>query len=178
MHRRSIARIPRLLLALLAPTSVSAQKATDSADGPSRWERALLGDRAASSGAFTCEANSNDGQWSATCFHPSVAALHAAEGAAGNVADFEARVCRILAREQATVPVGAMEISASGTLQGGQTVPDSIDVYYLVYVPFQTTASLAITDSDPGGGRPWLHHAGTCMAHVMWNEIRSFHAAR
>lgn len=180
MNRLSLESIPQLLLlGVLAPATISAQKAAaDRTGDPSRWERALLGDRASSSGAFTCEAKTNDGQWSATCLHASLTALRTAETAAGSAADFETRVCRMLARQHATVPVGAMELSASGSLRSGQTVPDSVNVYYLVYLPLQTTASLAITDSDPGDGKPWLHHAGTCMAHVMWSEVRDFHAAK
>jgi len=39
---------------------------------------------------------------------------------------------------------------------------------------YGTSASLELTDQELVPGTPWIHHAGTCDAHVMWSEVRPF----
>ncbi len=44
-----------------------------------------------------------------------------------------------------------------------------MSVYYLLYIPFATSASIGISDVSPDDPAvPYLHHAGTHESHVMW----------
>lgn len=163
---RSVA--PRVLavvpfLFALSPPAASAQD----------WVRAVLGDDAAASGAFACESSLDGSRWSATCLHPSLRTLHAVEDSVEPGPAFRATVCRALKDRGYTAPNGALEVSASGVVRAGRQLPDSATVYFLLYVPFTTEATLAVTATDPGSGAPWLHQAGTCTAHVMWSERRA-----
>ena len=67
------------------------------------------------------------------------------------------------------LPAYGLEISASGTLGEGGTLPEEMSVYYLLYIPFATSASIGISDVSPDDPAvPYLHHAGTHESHVMW----------
>lgn len=84
---------------------------------------------------------------------------------------FRERLCAEVARRRWQVPNGAMEITASLTRDGAGRPAAEMTVYHLLWFPHSTTATLGVVDEDPGGGRPFLHHAGTCGAHVMWSEV-------
>lgn len=72
-----------------------------------------------------------------------------------------------------SIPRGSVEISGSGELVGDAEVPHVMDVYYLVYFPFESAKSLGVPTEDPGGGGPWLHHGGTADAHLMWQRAHT-----
>jgi len=79
--------------------------------------------------------------------------------------DKEARAGELL------LPAYGLEISASGTLGEGGTPPEEMSVYYLLYIPFATSASIGVSDvhtADPTV--PYLHRAGTHESHLMWME--------
>ncbi len=67
------------------------------------------------------------------------------------------------------LPAYGLEISASGTLGKGGTLPEEMSVYYLLYIPFATAASIGVSDVAPDDPTvPYLHQAGTHESHVMW----------
>jgi hypothetical protein len=47
-------------------------------------------------------------------------------------------------------------------------VPQEMTRYVYLYFPFETADRMGMPGSDPGDGRPWLHHGGTSDAHIMW----------
>jgi len=77
------------------------------------------------------------------------------------------------ADEAADPPTGLLEISASVAIPSEGQLADSMTVYHLLYTPNETSASLGLRDDDPRAGAAWLHHAGSCNAHVMWSERRA-----
>jgi hypothetical protein len=83
---------------------------------------------------------------------------------------FRERLCREVASRGLEVPNGAMEITASLPQNDDGSYPAEMTVYHLLWLPDQNAATLGVTDEDPGEGRPWLHQAGSCGAHVMWSE--------
>ena len=86
--------------------------------------------------------------------------------------EFAHRLCKLADARGVVVPDGAIEISASIRLESDGSLPHKMTVYYLLWLPQATTASIGIVDENPGDGSPWLHKAGTCQAHVMWPEQR------
>ncbi len=85
-------------------------------------------------------------------------------------AAFRAHLCSEVADRGLDVPKGAMEITASLARGESGGLPSEMTVYHLLWLPHETTESTGVTDVDPGEGKPWLHQAGTCGAHVMWSE--------
>jgi hypothetical protein len=69
-----------------------------------------------------------------------------------------------------SIPPGSVEITGSGDLGDGVDVPATLSGYYFVYFPFETAKTFGVPGADPGEGRPWLHHAGTADAHLMWRH--------
>ncbi|NIR75954.1 MAG: hypothetical protein GWO12_12730 [Gemmatimonadetes bacterium] len=72
------------------------------------------------------------------------------------------------------IPERAYMVDASGRLDSDESAPDSVVVCHLLQLPYATEESVGLTDEEPTPGAPWLHHAGTCDAHVMWSETRVF----
>ena len=63
----------------------------------------------------------------------------------------------------------SLEINASGDLGPDRDPPQRMTVYYLLFIPFATTASIGVSDVRPDDPTvPYLHHPGTHEAHVMW----------
>lgn len=93
-----------------------------------------------------------------------------AELHAGGLSGSEARrrLSEELAAGRLSVPAGSLEISASGPLDANGDPPASLDAWFLLYFPHANSATLGVTDEDPGDGQPWLHHAGTAEAPIMW----------
>ncbi|MEM7416222.1 MAG: hypothetical protein AAF389_12035 [Gemmatimonadota bacterium] len=129
-------------------------------------------------GPFVCVSDaSNPNRISVLCHHKTLDGLmllkerlRAESGLRGS--DFRALLCERVGPAGVVAPAGAMEIM--GSLPRTATgYASEMTVTRLLYVPFETTIGLGIADEDPGDGRPWLHHAGTCGAHVMWSEVRS-----
>lgn len=83
---------------------------------------------------------------------------------------FRERLCREVDGSDLAIPAGAMEITANLPLGSEGDYSHSMTVYHLLWTPGHTTATLGVSDEDPGEGRPFLHQAGTCGAHVMWSE--------
>lgn len=85
-------------------------------------------------------------------------------------AAFTTRLCREVEARGMEVPDGAMEITASVAVLADGSIDPAATVYRLLWLPFATTASIGVPSEDPGQGRPWVHQAGSCGAHVMWSE--------
>ena len=69
------------------------------------------------------------------------------------------------------LPPYGLEMSASGTLGDDGELPEEMSVYYLLYIPFATSASIGVSDVVPDDPTvPYLHQAGTHEAHVMWTK--------
>ena len=83
---------------------------------------------------------------------------------------FRERLCTEVASRGLEIPAGAMEITASLAQSEEGMSADEMTVYHLLWTPGQTTETIGVVDTDPGEGEPWLHHAGTCGAHVMWSQ--------
>lgn len=81
-------------------------------------------------------------------------------------------LCEEAEKRAIVVPDGAMEITATLAVDPDGSLPEEMTVYYLLYLPYATTATVGIPDQSPGDASPWLHLAGTCRAHVMWFERR------
>lgn len=137
------------------------------------WMTAVLGVEAAESGAFVCEATVEANRWSGVCYHPALAAMRGVQETIEPGPNFDARLCRALSQRGEEVPLGSVEVYASGELRGGRSRPDSVTVYRLLYFPKATVADLGVAGKDPEDGSPWLHHEGECTAHVMWSERRT-----
>jgi hypothetical protein len=86
---------------------------------------------------------------------------------------FRERLCSDVARRGWSVPDGAMEITASLSRGEDGTYASEMTVYHVLWLPHQTTEGIGVADEDPGQGRPYLHQAGTCGAHVMWSAVVS-----
>ena len=86
--------------------------------------------------------------------------------------EFTQQLCKQADARGVVVPDGTIEISASVGVEPDSSLPYEMTVYYLLWLPLATTASIGIVDENPGDGSPWLHKAGTCQAHVMWSEQR------
>lgn len=84
------------------------------------------------------------------------------------------RLCRDVESGVVDVPSRAYNISLSGRPGGDGSLPDSVVVYHLLQLPYATEESVGISDEELSPGMPWLHHASTCDAHVMWSERRAF----
>ncbi len=119
-----------------------------------------------------------DNRFAIACYHESLEHLRSlerelsAQGLRG--ATFRERLCAEVAKHDAPVANGALELTASGVVAGGASIPDSMVVYQLLYFPHATEASIGIPDEELPAGAPWLHLAGTCQAHIMWKETRYF----
>jgi len=85
-------------------------------------------------------------------------------------AAFTARLCHEVGARGLEVPNGAMEITASVGIAADGSLDPTTTVYRLLWLPLATAASAGVPSEDPGEGRPWLHQAGSCGAHVMWSE--------
>jgi hypothetical protein len=83
---------------------------------------------------------------------------------------FRERLCEEVDGSELDVPAGSMEITASLARNDDGTYEDELTVYYLLWVPGENSATLGVSDRDPGEGRPFLLQAYTCGAHVMWSE--------
>ena len=83
---------------------------------------------------------------------------------------FRERLCEEVVGSSLDVPIGSMEITASLARDEGGSYEDEMTVYHLLWVPEATSATLGVPDEDPGDGRPFLHQASTCGAHVMWSK--------
>ncbi len=130
------------------------------------------------SGSFLCVIDANNAErLSLNCHDRKLIPLLRLErevGAAGlRGAAFREELCTRVQAEAAGPPTGSLEISASVAIPSEGQLADSMTVYHLLYTPNQTSASLGLRDDDPGAGAPWLHHAGSCNAHVMWSERRA-----
>lgn len=88
------------------------------------------------------------------------------EGASGAVV--REHLAEALEAGRLAIPPGSVEVSGSGALADDAEVPDVMQGYYFVYFPFETAKAMGMPGSDPGEGRPWLHHGGTADAHLMW----------
>ena len=84
---------------------------------------------------------------------------------------FRERLCREITARGWSVPDGAMEITASLARTKDGSYAREMTVYHLLWLPHQTVESTGVVGKDPGNGRPFLHQAGTCGAHVMWSEV-------
>lgn len=84
---------------------------------------------------------------------------------------FRERLCAEVEQRRWDVPDGAMEITASVTRDEDGTYAQEMTVYHLLWLPGETTETVGVTDEDPGNGRPYLHHGGSCGAHVMWSDV-------
>lgn len=84
---------------------------------------------------------------------------------------FRERLCDEIAERGWSVPDGAMEITASLARTDDGSYAREMTVYHLLWLPHQTVESTGVVGEDPGNGRPFLHQAGTCGAHVMWSEV-------
>lgn len=167
-------RSASLGLGLLCALGASPLLAQEVANDPNpAWVTAVLGDEAAALGAFMCEVDVQMDRWSAVCFHPSLAEMRDVGRTLEPGPDFDVRLCRALDSLGSEVPTGSIEVYASGPLRDGQSLPDSVTIYRLLYTPHATEANLGVVDENPGDGSPWLHHAGECTAHVMWSERRA-----
>ena len=93
-----------------------------------------------------------------------------AEGLRGEA--FRRRVCQQAEARGIVAPSGAMEISVSLEVGLDGSLPGGMTVYYLLWLPRATTASIGLIDVNPHDDSPWLHMEGTCRAHVMWYEKR------
>ncbi len=130
------------------------------------------------SNRFTCVADTpGDDRFVVSCYHESLGpfldrmrALRAS-GLAGSAA--RERTCAEVSSGRLPMPKRAYNLSASGPLVPDSDVPDSLLVYHLLQIPFATEASEGITDEEHVAGQPWLHHAGTCDAHIMWSETKT-----
>ncbi len=130
------------------------------------------------SGSFLCVIDANNAaRLSLNCHDRRLIPLLHMErevGAAGlRGAAFREELCTRVEAEAADSPTGLLEISASVGITSEGQLADSMTVYHLLYTPNETSASLGLRDDDPGAGAPWLHHAGSCNAHVMWSERRA-----
>ena len=137
------------------------------------WVISVLGERAAGSGAFQCRERTRDVSWSGTCHTAALAPLLEIERSVEPGPDFGERVCRLMEQAGEEIPPGTMEIVASGDLPEGGSLPDSVEVYRLLYHPYATEATLGVSEVDLEDGTPWLHDAGECTAHVMWSDRRA-----
>ncbi len=69
------------------------------------------------------------------------------------------------------LPAYGLELSASGSLGEDGTLPEEMSVYYLLYIPFATAASIGVSDVAPEDPTvPYLHQAGTHESHIMWMQ--------
>lgn len=69
------------------------------------------------------------------------------------------------------LPAYGLELSASGTLGEDGALPEEMSVYYLLYIPFATSASIGVSDVAPEDPTvPYLHRAGTHESHIMWMQ--------
>lgn len=94
--------------------------------------------------------------------------LRDATGLGGD--EFRERLCKDVEAEGLGVPPGSMEITATLLRDDEGGHAEEMTVYHLLWVPGESAASMGVPDEDPGEGRPFLHHAETCGAHVMWSE--------
>lgn len=137
--------------------------------------RDSTGDRTVKHGAgFTCISDvSNPARLSHNCHHPALNEQFALERELRELsgAEFRERVCSEVETRGIRVPNGAIEITSSVAIDDEGALDSSMTIYTLLWVPYQTEEELAITTDDPGEGKPWLHRAGTCQAHVMWSRV-------
>jgi hypothetical protein len=109
---------------------------------------------------------------SSTCHHPQLGEQMALAREFQDLRgeEFRRQVCAEAGRRGIRVPNGAMEITASLGIAGNGRPDSTMTMYHLLWVPFETQQTLGVTNQDPGDGRAWLHHGGTCQAHIMWSE--------
>lgn len=88
---------------------------------------------------------------------------------------FRERLCRDVRAGLVEMPDRAYMLDASAALKPDGSLPDSLTVYHMLQLPYATEESTGITDEELTPGAPWLHHAGTCDAHLMWSEKRALH---
>lgn len=106
------------------------------------------------------------------CHHPALGDMIGLEQELANLdrAEFRRQLCVQARARGVRVPKGAMEITSSIAVDSTGKLDSTMTVYHLLWMPFETRESLGVVDEDPGDGRPWLHRAGTCQAHVMWSD--------
>ena len=129
------------------------------------------------SGRFLCVSDaSSPSRLSMVCHHRVLAErlrfereLRRETGLRGSA--FRERLCREVASRGLEVSDGAMEITTSLSQEEDGTYAHEMTVYRLLWLPHETAETTGVIDEDPGEGRPWLHQAGTCGAHVMWSEV-------
>lgn len=159
-----------LVLSLLPPTAQSsATVVLRDGEGDTVYRRG--------SGAFVCVSDMTTApRLSLGCHHQTLDRQLGLErelsrsGLKG--AEFRRRRCEEAEARKIDVPNGAMEISASLPVDSTGTPAAEMTVWYLLWLPHATAASEGVPDTDPGDGRPFLHQAETCSAHVMWSEVR------
>ena len=128
-------------------------------------------------GAFLCVSDaSRADRLSMVCHHHVLEArlrfereLRKATGLTG--AALRERICEDAGEAERSIPDGSMEITASLSPDEDGDYPDEMTVYRLLWMPGSTPDVSGIDTEDPGEGRPYLHQAGTCGAHVMWSEV-------
>lgn len=86
---------------------------------------------------------------------------------------FRERLCRDVRSGIVDMPDRAYMLDASASLKPDGSLPDSVTVYHMLQLPYATEESAGISDEEVAPGAPWLHHAGTCDAHLMWSERRA-----
>ncbi len=117
-----------------------------------------------------------DAVFAVQCYHRTLApfvaheAVLSAQGVSGSA--FRERVCRDVEAGAVALPDRGYLMTASGARPGPTRLPDSVMVYHFLYLPFATEASVGLPASEVAPGQPWLHHAGSCSAHLMWSETR------
>ncbi len=128
-------------------------------------------------GAFTCLGDeAGDDRFSVSCFSDSLAPfldhqrMLRKQGLRGPA--FRERLCEDVTAGIVSLPNRGLIIEASGQLAAGADLPDSMTVYHLLQQPDARPESLGLPAEEPRPGWPFLHHSGTCDAHVMWSERR------
>lgn len=128
------------------------------------------------SGDWICRGDSaGDDQLSLNCYTRSMAAVldrqRQLQGQGMESDAVREQIDREARSGQLSLPQAGAEIYASGPLSPDGGLPETLSVYHLVYVPFATSESIGVSDLEPDDPAvPFLHHAGTHEAHVMWSE--------
>lgn len=133
-------------------------------------------------GHFVCIGDPpGDGRLNVVCHHESLGPVLShqrslSEGGLRGKA-FQERLCRDVRSGIVEMPDRAYMLDASAALKPDGSLPDSVTVYHMLQLPYATEGSAGISDEELVPGKPWLHHAGTCDAHLMWSEKRAVPSA-
>ncbi len=160
-----------VLLRLLPGDLAAAARLVVPANNGSREVRA-------GAGVFECLGDApDDAQFSIQCYHRGMTEFVAYQNWLGKLGlrgkAFRDRFCQDVTAGRVNVPDRGYLITASGPRGPHGELPDSVTIYHFLQLPHATEASIGLPASEVTPGSPWLHHAGTCNAHVMWSERRS-----